>query len=367
MSTLLRTALLLLTGFAFNHLHAQFTIVGNIQHLDNQWVYLRYVNDSLIKQTDSVYAWEGRFVMRGLCSEPTHAYLRSQDKVLDYDFFFETGNTILTGDLKVSGNNYMVYGGKTTKEYASFTALDKPYRLQRDSLMQQTNKQRADGDTLGAVVTQNLLTEVIDQSKKAEREFLAKNSHSPVAAYLISAMYVYPGTWVKGDSLMLLLTDQALQSKYVLLREKQIAKIRKLEPGKPVVPFSQKDKDGNRFSTSLLKGRFYLIEFWASWCAPCRKENPALRKVYQKYHAKGFEIVGVSLDTKRDAWLGAIAKDQLPWIHVSDLKGWENAVARTYEVNMIPFNFLIDNKGNIIAHSIRPDELSKKLAGIYRK
>jgi peroxiredoxin len=367
MSTLLRTALLLLTGFAFNHLQAQFTIVGNIQHLDNQWVYLRYVNDSLIKQTDSVYAWEGRFVMRGNCQEPTHAYLRSQDKALDYDFFFETGNTILTGDLKISGDNYMVYGGKTTKGYAGFKAVDKPYLLQRDSLMQQTNKQRLEGDTLGAVATQNYLTEIIDQSKKLEREFLAKNGHSPVSAYLIGAMYVHPGTWAKGDSLLQLLSETALQSKYVRLREMQIAKIRKLEPGKPMVPFSQKDKNGNRFSTSLLKGRYYLIEFWASWCAPCRKENPALRKVYLKYNPKGFEIIGVSLDTDRNAWLSAITKDQLPWVQVSDLKGWDNTVARTYEVNMIPFNFLIDSKGNIIAHSIRPDELSKKLAGIYRK
>jgi thiol-disulfide isomerase/thioredoxin len=357
------TLFLLATG---NISKGQHLIVGTLQHLDNQMVYLKFVNDSLQKQTDSVYAWEGRFVFRGTITEPTQATVVSTDGKLNFDFFFEKGTTVLTGDLDISPK-CMIYGGATSRTFKSFMDMDEPYVFLRDSLSLQMYKQRQAGDSTGALATQNHFTEIIAQSKAMEREFITKNNHSPVSAFLLSAFYVRPGTWEKGDSLMLLLTDDALQSKYVRYREAQIAKLRKLEPGKPVVPFSQTDKNGKRFSTLQLKGRYYLIEFWASWCAPCRKENPELLKVYTKYQPKGFEIVAVSLDTDRNKWLEAISKDQLPWIQVSDLKGWKNAVAQTYEVNMIPYNFLIDKNGNIIAHSIRPDELNKKLAALYKK
>lgn len=359
--TLLLFLAMLQTGYG------QHLIVGNIQHLDNQMVYLKFINDSLQKQTDSVYAWEGRFVFRGNIAEPTKANLRSADGKLDYDFFFETGTTVLSGDLSVSASNYMVYGGAATRVYQNYQAMDEPYMALRDSLMPRVSAQRQAGDTLGAIATQNYLTEVMNQSKTAEREFILKNNHSPVSAYVLSWLYVHPGTWVKGDSLMQFLTDEVQLSKYARYREAQIAKLRKLEPGKPVLPFYQKDKSGNRFSTATLKGKYYLIEFWASWCAPCRKENPNLKKVYAKYKPKGFEIVGVSLDTDRNKWLEAVTKDQLPWIQVSDLKGWQNAVAQMYEVMMIPSNFLIDKSGNIIGHSLRAEELGKKLAEIYGK
>ena len=107
-----------------------------------------------------------------------------------------------------------------------------------------------------------------------------------------------------------------------------------------------------------------LVDFWASWCGPCRKENPNVVAAYNKYKGDNFTILGVSLDTKKDKWLEAIKDDELAWLHVSDLKGWESIAARTYSVMSIPTNFLVDPNGNIIARDLRGEELDAKLADV---
>jgi len=129
--------------------------------------------------------------------------------------------------------------------------------------------------------------------------------------------------------------------------------------------FTLPDREGKNFKLSSLKGKVVLVDFWASWCGPCRKENPNLVKAYAKYHEKGFEIVGVSLDDKKDAWLKAIDADKLNWLHVSDLKGWKSNLATEYGIRSIPTSFLVDVNGKIIAKDLRGEALEKKLAAIY--
>lgn len=134
--------------------------------------------------------------------------------------------------------------------------------------------------------------------------------------------------------------------------------------GRAAPLFSAPDTSGKSISLSDFRGKYVLLDFWASWCGPCREENPAVVKAYHKFKAKNFEVLSVSLDQtgKRDAWLKAIHDDGLTWQHVSDLKYWNNEVARLYSVRSIPQNFLIDPKGKIIAVNLRGDELNKKLA-----
>jgi thiol-disulfide isomerase/thioredoxin len=126
--------------------------------------------------------------------------------------------------------------------------------------------------------------------------------------------------------------------------------------------------EGKEIKLSSIKGKVVLIDFWASWCGPCRMENPNLVKSYAKYKdakyksAKGFDIYSVSLDKNKEAWIAAIAKDQLTWAnHVSDLKGWQSSAGADYQVNFIPQNFLINEKGIIVAKSLRGEELDKEL------
>lgn len=129
--------------------------------------------------------------------------------------------------------------------------------------------------------------------------------------------------------------------------------------------FTQNDPDGKPVHLADFRGRYVLVDFWASWCVPCRAENPTVVKAYAKYKDKNFAIIGVSLDKSKDAWVAAIQKDGLPWTHVSDLKYWNNQVAKEYSVGGVPTNFLIDPQGKIVSTNLRGEDLEKKLAEIF--
>ncbi|MES2809852.1 MAG: TlpA disulfide reductase family protein, partial [Bacteroidota bacterium] len=133
--------------------------------------------------------------------------------------------------------------------------------------------------------------------------------------------------------------------------------------------FTQPDADGKLIKLSSFKGKYVLIDFWASWCGPCRAENPNVVKAYQKYKSKNFTILGVSLDRPNDkeGWLNAVKKDGLEWTQVSDLKYWSNAAAALYYVQSIPANFLLDPNGKIIAKNLRGTDLDDKLAEVLAK
>jgi peroxiredoxin len=130
-----------------------------------------------------------------------------------------------------------------------------------------------------------------------------------------------------------------------------------LQIGKSAPDFKQLDDKGKIVSLSNYKGKVVLVDFWASWCVPCRAESPKLVRSYNKYHKLGFEIIGVSVDDQANLWKEAIAHDSLAWIHVSDLNGWDNVVSKKYRIHSIPSNFLLDREGKIVAKNISGDEL----------
>ena len=126
------------------------------------------------------------------------------------------------------------------------------------------------------------------------------------------------------------------------------------------------DTSGKPVALSSFKGKVTLLDFWAAWCGPCRRENPNVVKAYAKFHAKGLEIFAVSLDKNHDKWVEAISKDKLAWTHVSDLKYWDNEAAKLFGVRAIPANFLLDKEGKIIARNLSGDELMKKLSEVVK-
>jgi peroxiredoxin len=148
---------------------------------------------------------------------------------------------------------------------------------------------------------------------------------------------------------------------------KQMAEAGKIPVGSKAPDFTQYTPQGKAVSLSSLKGKYVLIDFWASWCVPCRNENPNVVKAYNKYKDKGFTVLGVSLDAEsaRAAWLKAITSDGLTWTQISDLKGWKSEAAALYGVSSIPQNFLIDPNGVVIGKNLRGDDLQKKLASIF--
>ncbi len=145
----------------------------------------------------------------------------------------------------------------------------------------------------------------------------------------------------------------------------EIDKLRRLAVGSPAPEISLPDPDGNMVKLSSFKGSYVLIDFWASWCGPCRKENPNVVRLYQQYHDQGFEIFGVSLDRKAEDWVKAIKDDGLTWIQVSDLKYFESEAAREYNINAIPATILLDRDGNIVSKNLRGKMLENKLAELF--
>jgi peroxiredoxin len=158
------------------------------------------------------------------------------------------------------------------------------------------------------------------------------------------------------------------QGKYPQLAgqiQQQIRQLTQFEEGRVAPDFTQLTPEGEELSLSDLRGKYVLIDFWASWCGPCRRENPNVVRMYKTYKEKGFEILGVSLDRDKARWLAAIEKDQLTWQHVSDLKGWSNAVAQQYSIRSIPRTILLDPEGRIIAKNLRGASLESKLQELF--
>lgn len=139
-----------------------------------------------------------------------------------------------------------------------------------------------------------------------------------------------------------------------------------VEVGSIAPDLTAKTPTGEQVSLKSYRGKYVLVDFWASWCGPCRHENPNVVKAYTKYKSEKFDILGVSLDQDKAAWEGAIAKDGLAWNQISDLMGWQSMLAKTYAVHAIPANFLIDPQGKIIARDLRGDDLEKKLDEVLK-
>ncbi|OJJ14474.1 hypothetical protein BKI52_42595 [marine bacterium AO1-C] len=146
-----------------------------------------------------------------------------------------------------------------------------------------------------------------------------------------------------------------------------LKRLKKVTLGAIAPEISLENPQGQVINLTSLRGKYVLVDFWASWCKPCRAENPAIVNAFQKYKNKGFTVYGVSLDRKKAPWLKAIKKDHLNWTHVTDFKFWSTPVAKTYSVSQLPSNFLLDPSGKIIAKSLKGKALEKKLAEIFGK
>ncbi|WP_247651777.1 TlpA disulfide reductase family protein [Chitinophaga eiseniae] len=196
------------------------------------------------------------------------------------------------------------------------------------------------------------------------------NQHTPVLMYALD--YLHP----RRDKELILAEASRLSKEYPWLSEAKQKKediekaeviARKTGIGAVAMDFVQNNANGKPVKLSDYRGKYVLLDFWASWCGPCRAENPNVLDNYERFHAKGLEILGVSLDDKKDAWIKAIKDDGLEWAHVSDLKGWKNEVAKEYNIRAVPSNFLIDKEGKIVAVNLRGEELTSKLEQIFGK
>jgi peroxiredoxin len=192
-------------------------------------------------------------------------------------------------------------------------------------------------------------------------EFIKANPSSIVSAYVLYRNFAYRLTPPEIEHNIRLLDASLQQTSYVNTLKNLVVTLDRISIGKQAVDFTANDPTGKSVKLSDHFGKYLLIDFWAAWCGPCRKENPNLVKAYQAYKDKGFAILGVSLDKNKESWLKAIEKDGLTWTQVSDLKYWHSEPASLYGVRAIPANFLLDTQGKIIGRNLRGEVLLKKL------
>lgn len=196
--------------------------------------------------------------------------------------------------------------------------------------------------------------------------FIKKNPHSIVSAYLLYREYSYRLSPEEIQYNMSLLDTSFKNTQYFKVLNELVTTLKRVEPGNKALDFELPDTAGNPVKLSSQFGKVMLLDFWASWCPPCRAENPNLVKLYNEYKDKGFTIFSVSLDKKKEAWLKGIHDDQLNWTHVSDIAFWNCAPAKLYGVRAIPSNVLIDESGTIIARNLMGEDLEKKLKEIMK-
>ncbi|MDQ1090177.1 TlpA disulfide reductase family protein [Siphonobacter sp. SORGH_AS_1065] len=199
-------------------------------------------------------------------------------------------------------------------------------------------------------------------------DFIKKNPASIVPTYILYREYSYRLTPEEIEKNVALLDASLQKTPYVKTLKELVTTLRSVQVGEKAKDFQANTPEGKPLRLSSLYGKSYiLVDFWAAWCGPCRHENPNLVKTYEKYKGQGFTILGVSLDHTKEAWLKAIAKDQLTWHQVSDLKYWNSEPAQLYGVRAIPSNVLLDAEGRIVARNLRGEELGAKLEDLYSK
>lgn len=357
----------------------KFTIQGDLGNIAENvaWVYLGYSTEGENK-SDSIQPAQGKYIFNGEIGEPTLVRLwvkltpdqdgkpRMVTPRRDYASVFIQPGTISVSNID-SFSNTKVTGSAAHEEYLKLNEQAKPFNARIEEIFKgygDARKNNNEAEMEKIMASYEAVNK--EMKEKVYAAYVKNNPKAPLALYALKSFAGWDINPKVVEPLFQTLPKGAQASFSGKTMAESIAIAKKTGVGAVAMEFSQNDTLGNPVALSSFRGKFLLVDFWASWCGPCRAENPNVVKAFQQYKDKGFHVLGISLDRPgaKDKWIKAIHDDKLTWTHVSDLQFWKNAVAVQYGIRAIPQNFLIDPKGVIIGKNLTKEALQKKLAEV---
>lgn len=362
--------------FGYGFLGAQnYLIEGTAADMDGQKVYIGEMKSKKdIRYIDSTTVAEGQFKMTGkldsiqpisiFIGKAHQAFLLDENPIkVDYSTTTKEfmGRQIKSGEIKITGDKdqQLLTEMNTAIAQEMYTMLAISFMGQGKDVNAPENKALA--DSIG-----RLYISAKANTKTVFDKIVNENTDSYVSAIILNKHLAKERPLTEIKARYERLSNRVKQSNLGKDLKATIADYSAIGIGRIAPDFTLNTPDGNPVSLSSLRGKCVLIDFWASWCGPCLREAPNIKKVYEKYHDKGFEVLSVSVDDNKDKWIQAIEKHQLNWLHVSALKGWKCPVAQLYKVSGVPAMFLIDQKGKIVSTKARGEALEKEVSKLCK-